>query len=157
MAGPLSPFGAPLDSLLSFLSDTSEGQDNFPALLECQLLDPRLTMNAAPDICQKTYNSAEGRVADFLELTKPTLVNGRAFLRNDMSDNYVPDSDDSGDRGSDGSEYVLDSDEDNGSKASDSDAASCITVGEDGGDLEDGFYMQEDWEVGRDEVLAIFD
>jgi hypothetical protein len=26
-------------------------QDNFPALLECQLLDPGLAMNTAPDIC----------------------------------------------------------------------------------------------------------
>jgi hypothetical protein len=51
----------------------------------------------------------------------------------------------------------LDSDEDDGSEASSSDAASCITVGKDGGDLEDRFYMQEDWEVSRDEVLAIFD
>ncbi|KAJ7350511.1 hypothetical protein DFH08DRAFT_958179 [Mycena albidolilacea] len=34
---------------------------------------------------------------------------------------------------------------------------SCITVSEDGGDLEDKFYMQEDWEVGCDEALAIFD
>jgi hypothetical protein len=82
-------------------------------------------------------------------------VNGGAFLRNDMSNDYVPDSD--GDRGSDSSEYVLDLDEDDGSEASDLDAASCITVGKDGGDLEDKFYMQEDWEVGRDEVLAIFD
>ncbi|KAJ7794277.1 hypothetical protein B0H14DRAFT_2621995 [Mycena olivaceomarginata] len=89
--------------------------------------------------------------------TEPTSVNGGAFLWNDMSDDYVPDSDDSGDGGSDGSEYVLDSDEDNGSEASDLDAASCITVSEDGGDLEDEFYMQEDWEVGCDEVLAIFD
>jgi hypothetical protein len=84
-------------------------------------------------------------------------VNDGAFLWNDMSDDYVPDSDDSSDRGSNGSECVLDLDEDDGSKASDSDAASCITVGEDGGDLEDKFYMQEDWEFGCNEVLVIFD
>jgi hypothetical protein len=115
-------------------------------------------MNIAPDIRQKTYGSAGGRVADFLEFTNPTSVNGGAFIRNDISDNYVPDSDDSN-GGSDCSEYVLDLDEDNkGSDASDSDdAASCITVSEDGGYLEDEFYMQEYWEVGHDEVLSIFD
>ncbi|KAJ7821553.1 hypothetical protein B0H14DRAFT_2831138 [Mycena olivaceomarginata] len=130
--------------------------DNFPALLECRILDP--AMNIAPDIHQKTYSGAGGRVADFLEFTNPTSVNGGAFIRNDISDDYVPDSGDS-DGGSDGSEYVLDSDEDDeGSDASDSDdAASCITVSEDGGYLEDEFYMQEYWEVGRDEALAIFD
>ncbi|KAJ7817257.1 hypothetical protein B0H14DRAFT_2842835 [Mycena olivaceomarginata] len=130
--------------------------DNFPALLECRILDP--AMNIAPDIHQKTYGGAGGRVADFLEFTDPTSVNGGAFIWNDISDDYVPDSDDS-DRGSDDSEYVLDSDKDDeGSDASDSDdAASCITVSEDGGYSEDEFYMQEYWEVGRDEALAIFD
>jgi hypothetical protein len=67
--------------------------DNFPALLECRILDP--AMNIAPDIRQKTYNSAGGRVAEFLEFTDPTLVNGRAFIQNDISDDYVSDSDDS--------------------------------------------------------------
>jgi hypothetical protein len=115
-------------------------------------------MNIAPDIHQKTYSSAGGHVADFLEFTDPTLVNGGAFIWNEISDDYVPDSDDS-DGGSNGSEYVLDLDEDDeGSDASDSDdAASCITVSEDGGYLEDKFYMQEYWEVGCDEALAIFD
>ncbi|KAJ7840508.1 hypothetical protein B0H14DRAFT_2784791 [Mycena olivaceomarginata] len=130
--------------------------DRFPALLECRILD--LTMNIAPDICQKTYGSTGGRVADVLEFTDPTSVNGGAFIQNNISDDYVPNSDDSDGR-SDGSEYVLDSDEDDkGSNASDSDdAASCITVSEDGGYLEDKFYMQEYWEVGRNEALAIFD
>ncbi|KAJ7350492.1 hypothetical protein DFH08DRAFT_861633 [Mycena albidolilacea] len=131
-------------------------RDNFHALLECRLLHPGITMNAAPDIRQKTYSGAEGRVADLLEFTEPTSVNGGAFLRNDISDDYVPDLDDN-DGGSDGSEYVLDEDDD-GSDASDSgDAASCITVSEDGGHLDDEFYMQEDWEIGHNKALAIFD
>jgi hypothetical protein len=62
-------------------------------------------MNITPDICQKTYGS------DFIEFTDPALVNGGAFIQNDISDDYVPDSDNS-DRGSNGSEYILDSDED---------------------------------------------
>ncbi|KAJ6497684.1 hypothetical protein C8R45DRAFT_135781 [Mycena sanguinolenta] len=96
------------------------------------------------------YGGADDSVTAFLEFTDPTFVDGAAFIRNDpdISDDYVlqDEDDDSG-----SSDYVSDSD------ASSSDAASCITVSEDGSHLQDEFYMQEDWEVGREEALEIFD
>ncbi|KAJ7741479.1 hypothetical protein B0H14DRAFT_2637836 [Mycena olivaceomarginata] len=129
------------------------GTDDFPALLECQLLDPVSAMNAAPDIRQK-HTAVQKAGSRLSGVTKPTLVNRWPFLRNDMSNNYIPDLD-GWTEGPTVQSMSWISDEDDGSEASDLDAASCITVGKDGGDLEDKFYMQEDWEVGRDEALAI--
>ncbi|KAJ7244127.1 hypothetical protein B0H12DRAFT_1129499, partial [Mycena haematopus] len=150
----------------------------FPALVRCRNFD---TVMSQFRYVPRRGQGAEDAVATFLEFTDETSVYGEAaFVRKDTSEDYVPnsdeddgsysddgsgeddgeDEDDSGedaDDDSEGPEHVTDSDEDDGGSDSSSDAASCITVSEDGDCLRDEFYMQEYWEVGREEALVIFE
>ncbi|KAJ7680916.1 hypothetical protein DFH06DRAFT_431665 [Mycena polygramma] len=73
-------------------------------------------------------------------------VNGRLVHWVDNSDDYVfdADADDGGSVDSSDSE-----DSDSGSDA--------VTVSEDGGYLDDPFYEGDEWEIGRDEAIEIFD
>ncbi|KAJ7461846.1 hypothetical protein B0H11DRAFT_117939 [Mycena galericulata] len=48
------------------------------------------------------------------------------------------------------------SDDEKEDEADGSDSDSCSTVSEDGGYLEDEFYLEEDWEADRDQALEIF-
>jgi hypothetical protein len=159
-------------------------KDAFPALQGCRNLEVKLIpfreipLQRDENESQATCGNAEDGVSDcdeqdsdlqetkdvltvlaaVSEFTDPSSVNGAAFTRNDTSDDYYFNLDDGDEGSSDGSDYVFNStDDDEGSDSSNSDAGSCITVSEDEFCLQDEFYMQEYWEVGRDEALAIFD
>ncbi|KAJ7879624.1 hypothetical protein B0H14DRAFT_1607468 [Mycena olivaceomarginata] len=73
--------------------------------------------------------------ATVIEFTNPTSINGEVLTSADDYDLPCASHD----------------------AEENSDADSCVTVSEDGGYQADEFYLGEDWEVGHDEALGIFD
>ncbi|KAF7357803.1 F-box domain-containing protein [Mycena venus] len=108
--------------------------------------DSKMEGDGGASDTEEDNGEGEEHVPDVLNIlrafTNPNSVNGGAFTRCDRSDDYVLKLEDE-DEGSDTSD-------------SDSDGGSCITVSEDEGYMEDEFYLEEKWEVDRDEALGVF-
>ncbi|KAJ7680895.1 hypothetical protein DFH06DRAFT_1290582 [Mycena polygramma] len=134
----------------------------FPSLRGCRRLDSTtgllravpLPVESGQDEDEAVHpEEADDGVTQWLPLTAhlPVLlgfsdgaVNGRLVHWVDNSDDYVFDADDD-----DGGSVDSSESEDSGSDA--------VTVSEDGGYLDDPFYEGDEWEIGRDEAIGVFD
>ncbi|KAJ6507284.1 hypothetical protein C8R47DRAFT_88765 [Mycena vitilis] len=134
----------------------------FPSLRRYRRLD--VAMSVLRDVPLSFERDEDGVVhpeeADDGETKRPTItapenlpvllgfsdgeLNGRPVHWVDNSDDYVLDAD-----ADDGGSVDSSDGEDSGSDA--------LTVSEDGGCLDDPFYVGDDWEIGRDEAIEIFD
>ncbi|KAJ6594414.1 hypothetical protein B0H19DRAFT_1095406 [Mycena capillaripes] len=147
---PLNMFDSPANPSLT----VKALKGTFPALRGCRNLDVRMShfrdlppqhgdgddgneSEEQEGATEEDEDVSEDKQEDeavtvLLEFTHPSSVYGGAFIRNDISD-----------------DYVLLEDDVEGSDTSDSDTG---TISE---DLEDEFYLGDDWEVAHDEALTI--